>query len=45
MGKESIPIMKHAPNGSIWVVEGGESAYEYLLPHRFTMKGNRITGE
>lgn len=33
-------VIKSAPNGTVWVIEGGEPAYEYALPNRSTMKNN-----
>lgn len=33
-----VDIIKNAPNGSIWVVEGGEPAYQFVIPHRNTFK-------
>ncbi|KAG5883305.1 hypothetical protein JTB14_008592 [Gonioctena quinquepunctata] len=34
VGKEMIKVIKNAPNGTIWVVEAGEPAYEYIPTSR-----------
>ncbi|KAG5880308.1 hypothetical protein JTB14_003707 [Gonioctena quinquepunctata] len=34
VGKEMIKVIENAPNGTIWVVEGGEPAYEYVPTSR-----------
>ncbi|XP_074031995.1 15-hydroxyprostaglandin dehydrogenase [NAD(+)] [Leptinotarsa decemlineata] len=38
--KEVVEVVKYAPNGSVWVVEGGEPAYQYIFPEREEMKKN-----
>ncbi|XP_023026235.2 15-hydroxyprostaglandin dehydrogenase [NAD(+)] isoform X2 [Leptinotarsa decemlineata] len=34
MAKEMVNIIKNASNGTIWVVEGGDPAYEYIPAER-----------
>ncbi|KAF7285585.1 hypothetical protein GWI33_010494 [Rhynchophorus ferrugineus] len=33
-----VKVIKHAKTGSIWIIEGGELAHEYVIPNRLTMK-------
>ncbi|CAH1116305.1 unnamed protein product [Phaedon cochleariae] len=42
LAEQVMEIVKYAPNGSTWVVEGGEAAYEYIFPDRTEMKRNVI---
>lgn len=42
LAKEAMNVIKFAPNGTSWVIEGGEPAYEYAPPHRSTMKNNTL---
>ncbi|KAG5880306.1 hypothetical protein JTB14_003706 [Gonioctena quinquepunctata] len=41
--EEVIEVVKYAPNGSVWVVEGGEPAYQYIFPDRVEMKKNVLS--
>ncbi|KAJ8923438.1 hypothetical protein NQ315_001997 [Exocentrus adspersus] len=34
VAKEMVKIINAGPSGTIWIVEGGEPAYEYQLPQR-----------
>lgn len=45
LAKEVLKVIKFAPNGTSWVIEGGEPAYEYSLPDRTTMKQNALPTE
>ncbi|CAG9860861.1 unnamed protein product [Phyllotreta striolata] len=38
VAEEMVKIVKDAPNGSIWVVEAGEPAFEFSLPKREIFK-------
>nr|XP_023015817.1 alcohol dehydrogenase 1-like [Leptinotarsa decemlineata] len=42
LSKEIVRIIKLAGNGSIYVVENGEPAYEFILPGREAFKGNLL---
>lgn len=35
-------VIKYAPNGTIWIVEGGEPAFEFKFPDKSTMKNNLL---
>lgn len=35
-------VVRYAPNATVWIIEGGEPAYEFKIPDRNTMKGNRL---
>lgn len=35
-------VIKYAPNGSVWVIEGGEPAFEFISPDKNTMTNNRL---
>ncbi|KAJ8928050.1 hypothetical protein NQ314_019420, partial [Rhamnusium bicolor] len=38
LATEVIEVIKTAQNGTIWVVEGGEPAYQYIVPEKETME-------
>ncbi|XP_018570739.1 alcohol dehydrogenase 2-like [Anoplophora glabripennis] len=38
VAKEMLKVIRGSPNGKLWVVEGGEPAYEFLLPERENME-------
>ncbi|KAJ8984318.1 hypothetical protein NQ317_012536, partial [Molorchus minor] len=42
VAKELVKVIKYAPNGTAWVVEGGERGYEYSLPDRATIERKYI---
>uniref|UniRef100_A0A6P7F033 15-hydroxyprostaglandin dehydrogenase [NAD(+)]-like n=1 Tax=Diabrotica virgifera virgifera TaxID=50390 RepID=A0A6P7F033_DIAVI len=39
---EAVKIMKYARNGTLWVVECSEPAYQFILPERDTFKNNKL---
>lgn len=39
---EMVKLIQFAANGTVWIIEGGEPAYEYILPERETMKENKL---
>lgn len=43
VAKEVIKVIKYAPNGTSWVIEAGEPAYQYVAPDRNTMKHNVLS--
>ncbi|CAH1108278.1 unnamed protein product [Psylliodes chrysocephalus] len=43
LAEEVMNIVKYGPNGSVWIVEGGEPAYQYVFPDRNQMKYNQIS--
>ncbi|XP_018566138.1 15-hydroxyprostaglandin dehydrogenase [NAD(+)]-like [Anoplophora glabripennis] len=38
VAREGIKLIQSCPNGTIWVVENGQSAYQYVFPERETMQ-------
>ncbi|CAH1102723.1 unnamed protein product [Psylliodes chrysocephalus] len=42
VSEEVVKILKYAKNGSLWIVEFGEPAYQYVFPERETFKENLI---
>ncbi|CAG9832846.1 unnamed protein product [Diabrotica balteata] len=34
VGKETIGVLKYAPNGTLWVIEGGAPAYQFTIAER-----------
>ncbi|CAH1979429.1 unnamed protein product [Acanthoscelides obtectus] len=41
VAKEAMNILKKAPHGTSWVIEGGYPAYQFIMPdHRATMRNN-----
>lgn len=42
IAKEVMNVVRYAPNGTVWVIEGGEPAFEFVFPDRSTMKSNRL---
>ncbi|XP_028134446.1 15-hydroxyprostaglandin dehydrogenase [NAD(+)]-like [Diabrotica virgifera virgifera] len=45
VAQEAIKILKYAPNGTLWLIEGGEPCYEFIPADRFTQKGNFLKTE
>ncbi|XP_057661426.1 15-hydroxyprostaglandin dehydrogenase [NAD(+)]-like isoform X1 [Diorhabda carinulata] len=39
---EGVKLLKYAHNGSLWVVESGKPAYEYVFPVRDSFKNNVV---
>lgn len=42
IAKEVMNVIKYAPNGTVWVIEGGEPAFQFVFPDRSSMKNNRL---
>lgn len=42
IAKEVMNVIKYAPNGTVWIVEGGEPAFEFIFPDKSTMKKNLL---
>lgn len=40
VAKEAMKVIQWAPNGTNWIIENGEPAYQYAPPNRSTMKHN-----
>lgn len=38
VAKEVVKLIHSSPNGTIWAIEGGEPAYQYVFPDRETME-------
>ncbi|CAG9832587.1 unnamed protein product [Diabrotica balteata] len=43
LARHAMEVVKYAPHGSIWVIEGGEPAFEYIHPDKSSMKQNVIS--
>ncbi|XP_072393932.1 15-hydroxyprostaglandin dehydrogenase [NAD(+)]-like isoform X2 [Diabrotica undecimpunctata] len=43
LARHAMEVVKYAPHGSIWVIEGGEPAYQYIHPDKSSMKQNVIS--
>ncbi|XP_028134451.2 15-hydroxyprostaglandin dehydrogenase [NAD(+)] isoform X1 [Diabrotica virgifera virgifera] len=43
LARQAMEVVKYAPHGSIWVIEGGEPAYQYIHPDKSSMKHNVIS--
>nr|CAI5827583.1 unnamed protein product [Callosobruchus analis] len=42
VAKEVTKVIKKAPHGTSWVIEGGDPAYQFIMPDRTTMKKNTL---
>uniref|UniRef100_A0A6P7FLL1 Alcohol dehydrogenase 2-like isoform X1 n=1 Tax=Diabrotica virgifera virgifera TaxID=50390 RepID=A0A6P7FLL1_DIAVI len=40
VGKEMIGVLKYAPNGTLWVIEAGAPAYQFIIEERNVFKNN-----
>ncbi|CAH1108280.1 unnamed protein product [Psylliodes chrysocephalus] len=45
VAKELMKLIKFAHNGSMWIVEGGDPAYEYIQADRYVQKKNVLKTE
>ncbi|XP_072393938.1 15-hydroxyprostaglandin dehydrogenase [NAD(+)]-like [Diabrotica undecimpunctata] len=45
VAQEAIKVLKYAPNGTLWLIEGGEPCYEIIPADRLTQKGNLLKTE
>ncbi|KAG5884533.1 hypothetical protein JTB14_029066 [Gonioctena quinquepunctata] len=45
VSKELINILEHGRNGSLWVIEKEEPAYEFLVPTKEDLQNHRINRE
>ncbi|CAG9812792.1 unnamed protein product [Phaedon cochleariae] len=43
VAEEAMNVLKHGPNGTLWVIESGQPAYEFKFPERFAQKGNVLS--